>query len=638
MTYRSNPFLKRMTEKTTSEQEFVRLFSPKILDRLPEQTFENGLHLLRSPPGGGKSTLLRAFTPSVLRAFWSARRATEMAESFQGLVARGVLLENDPRPQLLAISLSCASGYADLPPGISTEDESLFRALFDCRVVLRALRSLPILLGYSSSDRLDGISLEYGDAAEDFKSIPTDTSAKELLRWAEQRERSVYAQLDSIGNRSRADLPAHVRFEGVLWLKDVRFVADGNQIAPKRMLMIDDVQKLRRKQRALLIDELSVMRVQIPIWLAERSVILGEELLSQGVRQGRDVDLEELWAGTHGPRQFAAYAQNVLERRLDTQDIVPSGAFSQYLRTHLQQDEINKEIQAGIELFRKATDRYKNEPHYAEWLKVAEQFILNPSYETLVELYSTRILIARNEGKQQMSLTLDPIPAQELEERDSAQLEGAAAIFMHEELDVPYYFGIDRLCLMASSNVDELLVLSAELYEGLRANQILRRTDLALTPHEQDKRLKEVAKRKREFISRSHNEGTRARQLLDAIGTYCRRKTFQPSAPIAPGVTGVRLSQPQLAKLFSKDGPMAMKAGTLRKVLAECVGENLLLARQSAATTGRDSGTVFYLNRTLCAYYNLPLPLGGWQDVAVDELIDWMENTTPDRRKPLKVE
>jgi hypothetical protein len=55
------------------------------------------------------------------------------------------------------------------------------------------------------------------------------------------------------------------------------------------------------------------------------------------------------------------------------------------------------------------------------------------------------------------------------------------------------------------------------------------------------------------------------------------------------------------------------------------VAENLLTIRDSAASSSRESGTVFYLNRTLCAHYGLPLQYGGWQDISVQEAVDWME-------------
>jgi len=140
MAYSPNPFLERMSERTTSDMEFVRLFSPKILEKLAEDAFDGAVHLFRSAPGAGKTTLLRAFTPPALRAFWNSRNRPELSESFQKLLKRGLLSDGD-RPQLLGVYLSCAAGYADLPASAGVQRDGLFRALMDCRIVLRALRS-----------------------------------------------------------------------------------------------------------------------------------------------------------------------------------------------------------------------------------------------------------------------------------------------------------------------------------------------------------------------------------------------------------------------------------------------------------------------------------------------------------------
>ena len=636
MAYRANPFLERMSERT-SDQEFVRLFSPKILERLEEDAFQGAVHMFRSPPGGGKTTLLRAFTPTALRAFWNARRLPEMSESYQRLLASQILSEQSG-PQVLGVLLSCASGYADLPPGATIAQEGLFRALLDCRVVLRSLRSLATLLGFSSSEQLTDVRLEYEPLETDLKSIPTVASATELMRWAEQRERAVYAELDSMAGRTAPDMAVHVRFESVLWLQSVRFVFNDEQIAPRRMLMIDDLHKLRRKQRSTLIQELTEIRPTIAIWLAERSIALGEELLSQGTREGRDLreyTLEDLWTtGGRGQHQFLTFAQNILDRRLGAQNEIPPGAFSQYLRGSLQPDDSRDQIEKGFTALRNDVARYKKNARYAEWVARAEGNLTHPSLESLQELYTTRILLARDELKRQMSLELAPLPAEELNQRDSSQVQAAADIFLHEELGIPYYYGIERLCTMATNNVEELLSLAAALYDGLRAKQILRRTELLLSPLEQEKLLKEVAKQKRDFIPKNHTEGTRAQRLLDAIGSYCKDRTFLPNAPYAPGVTGVRLSQAELFKLNS--GGLKEFAGALKRVLAECVAENLLVSRQSAASTSRDGGTVFYLNRMLCMHYDLPLQMGGWQDIDVESLIEWMERgRIPNKRKLL---
>jgi hypothetical protein len=484
------------------------------------------------------------------------------------------------------------------------------------------------LLGLNTYAQLGDLELSYSEFGNDLKTIPTSASVSELVQWAEQRERSVYAELDSIVGRHDEAMPSAVRFESVLWLQSVRFSLNGKTIAPKRLLMIDDLHKLRRKQRALLLEEFSEMRLTIPIWLAERRIALGDQLLSQGVRSGRDLhsySLEEIWSSGKGPYQFCAFAQNILDRRLDVQKVIPSGTFSQYLRDELRIDDTRSEVPLGVAKFRAEVERMKENSRYSEWLAHAESLLAANTLEALRELYATRVLLVRDESRKQLTLELNPLSTEELAERDNSQVQAAAEIFMHDELNVPYYYGIDRLCTLATSNVEELLGLAAALYDGIQAKQVLRKAELQLSPQEQEKLLREVAKRKRQFIPRNHTEGTRAQRLLDSIGNYCRARTFLPNAPYAPGVTGVRLSFTELDKFNERDEALVAIRALLKRVLFECVAENLLVARPSGASTSREAGTIFYLNRTLCVHYGLPLQMGGWQDVDMEDLIEWME-------------
>lgn len=625
MAYRANPFLERMSERT-SDQEFVRLFSPKILERLEEDCFEGAVHVFRSSPGGGKTTLLRAFTPTSLQAFWNARRVQEMTESYQRLVSRGVI-DEDNGPQLLGVLMSCASGYADLPPGVNGRADGLFRALFDCRVVYRSLRSLATLLSLTSPAQLEAVEVEFDGSECDLIAIPRERSAAKLLSWAEQRERSVYAGLDAMVGQTAEEIAPHVRFEGVLWLQSARFVFKGKEVAPLRMLMIDDSHKLRRQQRTTIVEEITDTRPRIPVWVSERRMALGVQLLSQGVRQGRDLreyDLDELWTSGKGQHQFMTFGQNVLDRRLGAQSEIPPGAFGQYLQSGLKEDDVQAHVTTGADAVLIQIARYRRNSRYAEWVAAAEGQLEHPDLDGIRSVFTTCILLARDELKRQMSLDLAPLPVDELEERSGSPVLAAAEIFLHEAMKVPYYFGLDRLCVLATGNIEELLALGGALFDGLRARQVLRSSDLLLSAADQERLLREAAQRKLDFIPRNHTEGARARRLLDAIGSYCRERTFLPNAPYAPGVTGIRLSDSQRTQLDS--GTLGERGEVLTRVLAESVAENLLVSRRSAATTGREGGTVFYLNRTLCVCYGLPLQMGGWQDISAEECIGWMES------------
>lgn len=624
MAYNVNPFLERRSERTTSDQEFALVFSPKILEKLSDDVFKGGVHIFRSAPGGGKTTILRAFTPSVLRSFWRSRGNNELKESFPQFVEKGVLNDQDG-PQLLGVLISCASGYADLLPSASPIEEGPFRALLDCRVILRTIRSLSAFLGFASDESLDSIQLEYSDEAKDLQGIPKLTSARELAEWAEVQEKRIYAQMDSFaGNLSQSALSSQ-RIESVLWLQSVRFMRDGSPVATNRLLMIDDLHRLRRKQREILTDELTVQRPRIPVWLAMRTLVLGDELLSQGAKSGRDIQeysLEELWGSSKGIHQFLPFAQNVLERRMRLQDTV-TGAFVQRLREQLEAEEINAYIQPAIEALRATLQPHERNARYSEWSARAEKRSEEPSLDALLEFFVTRILVVRDVSKKQMSFDL-ALPAGAIDDKDNSSLRAAAEIFLHEELELPFYYGMERLCVMATYNVEELLSMAAALYEGIVAKQVLRTRHHELSPRDQEKILRDVAARRLKFVPKQHTEGTRAQKLITSIGGYCRSRTFLSNAPYAPGVTGVRLSQSELEKLQGRTRPLGEQGDLLRRVLSECIAENLLVLRASGASTSRDAGSILYLNRTLCAHFGLPLQMGGWQDVSCTDLIEWM--------------
>ena len=629
MAYLPNPFLERRSERTTSDLDFVGLFSPKMLERLPDPVMNPGVHVFHSPPGGGKTTLLRAFTPGSLRGFWNARQADDMRETFDWLRERTVV--DDEGPQWLGVMLSCAAGYADLPVGAEFAPNGLFRALFDCRTVFRTLRGIGQFLGQDGTDGLKQIELRYDDHAAELKSIPTGVGAGELLAWAEQTERQLYSRLDAFSLTLDARLPTHVRFESLLWLESAHFFRNGREIAPRRLLMVDDLHKLRDSQRDFFVEELTALRSTVPVWLAGRSISFGRRLVSQGGRYGRDFSvhsLDELWTNDRGHQQFpafAAFVENILDRRLAQQNSIHSRMFRSLVGGDLNDEDIREQLQRGIDQFRVFVAPLREDPQYSEWLQLADSLSQHATYDKVRALYTFRIQIARNQRRPQLRLDLTPLPASELEDRDSSKDERAAEIFMHEELRIPYYFGLDRIATLATFNVEEMLQLAAALYDGLRAKQMLRQRELVLTPAEQEKILIDAARKRFDFIPRTHTQGTRARRLLTGIGDFCRGRTFELNAPYAPGVTGVSLRESDISRLESHTSPFGQVADTLVDVLAECVAENLLVIKQSAATTGREAGLVFYLNRTICAHFGLPVQHGGWQEVEIGDLIDWMQ-------------
>jgi hypothetical protein len=296
-------------------------------------------------------------------------------------------------PQVLSVLLSCAAGYADLPPGASAVNEGLFRALLDCRIVLRTLRSVADLIGGPAQAILQSLRLEYDEALEGLTSIPAEETAAQMLSWAEARERQIYSQLDNISPAPDAKSPTDVRFESLLWLQAVRFVYEGKTVAPKRLLMIDDIHRLRKTQRTLLIDEIVTLRPTIPVWLAGRSIAFADDFLSQGVREGRDIReyaLEDLW-GAGRNSQFVLFAQNILDRRFKLQQAVPGNSFNHYLAENLTPKELESAYEEARQKFRADTQSLRNNVRYSEWMSAVETPPDVLDLNALVDLYTTRI-------------------------------------------------------------------------------------------------------------------------------------------------------------------------------------------------------------------------------------------------------
>jgi len=318
--------------------------------------------------------------------------------------------------------------------------KGLFRALFNSRVVLRALRSLAMLWGYSSLEQLAAVQLEYDVSARDLNSIPriyrpstsplgrSGANGPFMQLWIPS---SPCGQMDSNGRSLRKRALAAKR----------EFLHQGKLIAPRRILMIDDTHRPPRRQHALLLQEMIEARPTIPVWIAERTIALSDELLSQGTRDGRDVHyytMEELWNTSRGQAQFASFAQNVLDRRLHFQNDIPRGTFAQFLSNSIDSDELRSQVLDGGKQVRAEMERYQSNPRYAEWLTIVQGLLSRPSLDNLLELYVMRILILRDHTKRQMSLELAPLSTEELEQRDTSQVQSRCEIFMHEEINVPY--------------------------------------------------------------------------------------------------------------------------------------------------------------------------------------------------------
>jgi hypothetical protein len=172
------------SEQIESDVDFLRLFSHGALDLLSKEDLWNRVHIIRSSPGGGKTSLLRLFTPGSLLTLHAHRGAEDFKELYLKMKELGAITEEGP--QVLGVLLSCSKNY-DLLEDLNFEEQHkrrLLHSLLDSRIILTALRGILDLkrVGYPAD--LDKISFKAPEALSLPQGIPRQCNGKELFRWA----------------------------------------------------------------------------------------------------------------------------------------------------------------------------------------------------------------------------------------------------------------------------------------------------------------------------------------------------------------------------------------------------------------------------------------------------------------------
>ena len=612
-----NPFLLRTSQHIESEANFLRLFGPDVLELLPKDGLWDRVQIFRSAPGGGKTSLFRVFTPEVLIALHELRTNEDYKDLYKQLKHLGVI--SDQGPTLLALLLPCTKNYATLEDLDidSGRKERLFFALLNARVVLSLLRGALALRRLSYPSDLDRLRLIVdGDPP---MQLPIPGSGKNLYDWACLVEKSICETLDSFGPESSQVLEGHDTLHSLSVIRPEWITCDGSPIANRVIVMFDDVNKLTRKQRRKLFETLFDVRFPVGTWLAERlEALTPDTLLGHGVTSGREygepVNLEDYWRSAKHSRRFEKVLTNIADRRAKSTRDIEAGPFAGYLKHSLDGMEWVEDFKQAIQtISNRIQARTKNTDRYTAWLRSLE----NPT-ETVREqataYRSLEIKIERDIRKAQRSFEFESLPAPSEDHKEVSSIRSAAEFFISHEFGIPYYFGMSRLAVLSSSNIEQFLGFSAELFEEVISATLIG-SQAALDPARQQLILKRVARNRWKEIPRRIPNGRDVQKLLDAIQQLAKRETTRPNAPYAPGVTGIGLTMANRDQLVDPDFRRKHpEYNRLLLALSACLSHNLLEVSLDRIQ-GQKGKTwmILYLNRWLCLHFDLPLGYGGWR-------------------------
>ena len=623
-----NPFRMRASEQATSDDQFLSLVGPHVLEILPPDQLWDRLVIIESAPGAGKTTILRLFTPNSLR---SLQRLSDQ-EAYRPLSERlerlGVLTSNGPT--VTGVLVNCREQYAtiqDLPIDRPTQLRWFF-GLLNARVTLLSLRSISTLHGLTYPGEVGRLEARPNEKST---AVSGPINGTELYDLASNTERILTDSLNSLVGVSNVSAYLLNGLQALRLLSTSDFFLDESPLGERLLVMFDDVHELASEQRDALHRDLEQRDLAVGRWLAQRSQALEPvQLLTSARTKGRDfaeVRIEEWAQGSkRSGRKFFDLLDEIGNRRT-VRAQVNVESLDSCLMTDLTGHELERA--AGVIDNIKAQVRRlaKGQQRFNEWIAnetgaIGE--ISNP-FDAAVRWRKLLIMMEYQLGKSQLLLDI-PLPVAQLDNRSPSAITTAAELFLAKEHHLPFYYGARRIKQLSSWNIEQFLRVAGDLFEQVLASLTVSRNRTSqLSATQQDSLLRRISRERLFALPKEVPFGVDVQRLVEAIGRFCQEQTHRPTAPYAPGMTGVGISKSEAERLRSASGSILDSSlNRLSRVIGSAIANNVLEVRPDVNVKG-GTWTVFHLNRLYCPAFDLPLGYSGYkQNVGVDELLSWV--------------
>lgn len=634
-----NPFNSSYSEMINSNNDFLSLFDVSYLSEkaykndteelfITEEMFSK-IVFFSSASGGGKSSMLHFFSPSILDAVVQAK--DQYNESYRFLEELGVITNGEIK--LLGVNISCARNYEVIDDIYENGKRiQVFFALLNVRILKETLKSI-LVMKRSSTESLDSIT--FNDIPSELSAVfKADWTGEDYYTWACEEESRICDALNDMDDiNPMMFIHNYLSIIQLMEPDNIRF--NGSPFVDKVLFMFDDIHRLTYNQRKAIRESLFVVRSRVGVWLAQRTYGLDEnEILGIDGSYGREYISRQFENYNKPSSRIEKALRRIAERRVAALKDDSISSFSACIADSIdwEKDTENAgKIQKAYENLRSELSSFllSDELSFLEsCAKNTRESTKKVLYETVINFRAAKIFIDRKAHAHQLLLA-DFFLAPTQEELTKAVTEKGirdiAEYYLAIEYGLPFYYGMDKLCSLAFGNVYQFLSFSGAIFErrlSYRYRAKKNRPSI-VAPAEQDAIIHAVAKQKWDELQVAF---VNSKEIMDFlkniayIGEYTR--TIGAASYAGGTYTGIGIKEDLYKKTLNNNQ-------RVKSLLAQCVSNNLLRKKHGNQGNKGDAVVVFYLNRWLCAYFNLPLAFGGWKS-SNEELLSHIFNDNPE--------
>lgn len=401
-TYR-NPFTLRASEKITTDDIFVRLFSFDALSNLEKHYLEDTLWghtiFIQAVPGCGKTSLLRLFSPKVLRTIVRYKNGDSRGDIYKKL--KNMKVFNGNNINKCAVYLLMNRDFVS----IESEDKDemgIFLALLNARILLAVLKTIIELKDIEINSLADIKFCPPASVQIDFPYFNYPCNGLDLYNWAADIENRICDSLEDVSSDIE-EIPRHSHLFMLKLLNAKYFKYCDSQLCEEFIFQFDDVHKLLHNQREALIAEAVESRSSVSVWISERLEALNmEQLHGHANSEERDYQIFTPVAGG----AFAKIAKDIADKRSDL------SRYQINLKAGLAED-LNIDFDNK---YRKVIDKSllelkESNGVFQEWIEKIESNDSLKEKDKAISFYSVCLFYQRI--KKNGSLPLFPYPAEE---------------------------------------------------------------------------------------------------------------------------------------------------------------------------------------------------------------------------------